>query len=136
MTVVVPELFKRRSLVEALLRRTEFKLKLRLPIEADVAMTNVPLLAADGDTAPPTRAVCRILVSGAHAATMRAVHYAASLGLDDTRAIFFAFDADELGHQATSKRPAAPTGGRSSWRKAVPRRPTAGEQLEKLGRSR
>jgi hypothetical protein len=94
-TVVVPELFKRRSLREAVLRRTEFKLKLRLPIEAEVALTDVPLLDADRDGPAPARAVCRVLVSGAHAATMRAVHYAATLGIEDTRAVFFAFDADE-----------------------------------------
>ena len=94
-TVIVPELFTRKSIVSALLRRTEFKLKLRLPMEADVALTNVPALASDAGESPPTRAVCRILVSGAHAATMRAVHYADTLGLEDTKAVFFAFDADE-----------------------------------------
>ena len=34
-------------------------------------------------------------MSGAHAASMRAVNYAGTLGFDDTRAVFFAFDADE-----------------------------------------
>jgi amino acid transporter len=94
-TVIVPELFKRRSLVSALLRRTEFKLKLRLPIEADVAVTNVPVLDADETDGPPQRVACRILASGGHAATMRAVHYAGTLGFEDTKAIFFAFDSDE-----------------------------------------
>jgi hypothetical protein len=36
-----------------------------------------------------------VLVSGAHAASMRAVNYAKTLGLDDTRAVFFAFDTDD-----------------------------------------
>jgi amino acid transporter len=94
-TLIVPELFTRKSIVSALMRRTELKLKLRLPVEADVALTNVPALASDAGESPPTRAVCRILVSGAHAATMRAVHYADTLDLEDTKAVFFAFDADE-----------------------------------------
>jgi hypothetical protein len=94
-TVVVPELFERRSLVSALLRRPEFTLKLRLPVEPGVAVTDVPVLASEALEAPPQRAVCRILVSGAHAATMRAVHYAGTLGFEDTKAVFFAFDSEE-----------------------------------------
>jgi len=47
-----------------------------------------------GEIAEPKRAVCRVLVSGAHAASLRAVRYAETLGLD-ARAVFFAFDAEE-----------------------------------------
>jgi amino acid transporter len=95
-TAVVPELHRRRSFLSAAgRRRTESKLKLRLPIEADVALTSVPAVAPDTRDVPPARAVCRILVSSAHAATMRAVHYAATLGFEDTRAVFFAFDSEE-----------------------------------------
>ena len=36
-----------------------------------------------------------MLVSGVHAASLRALNYARTLGLADTRAVFFAFDADE-----------------------------------------
>ena len=36
-----------------------------------------------------------MLVSGAHAASLRAVNYARTLGLADTRAVFFAFDSEE-----------------------------------------
>jgi len=94
-TLIVPELFRRRSLISALARRTEFSLKLRLLTEPGVVITDVPVLAERTGRALPQRAVCRILVSGAHAATMRAVHYAGTLGFDDTKAISFAFDADE-----------------------------------------
>ena len=94
-TVIIPEQFERRSFFSALLRRTEFRLKLRLPVEAEVEVTNVPVLKADTAEPLPQRAVCRILVSAGHAATMRAVHYARTLGLEDTKAIFFAFDSDE-----------------------------------------
>jgi amino acid transporter len=93
-TIVVPELFRHRSLASAL-RRPEFSVKLRLLREPGVVVTDVPLLAPDGALALPRRAVCRILVSGAHAASMRAANYASTLGMPDTRAVYFAFDRDE-----------------------------------------
>jgi len=68
----------------------------RLLTEPGVVMTDVPVLARrTSEWRPPKRAVCRILVSGAHAATMRTVNYAGTLGLEDRRALFFAFDAEE-----------------------------------------
>jgi amino acid transporter len=95
-TVVIPELFKRTSLVEALGRRVEFSLKLRLLTEPGVVVTDVPVLGRrTRDWRPPQRAACRILVSGAHAASMRAANYANALGFRDTRALSFAFDAEE-----------------------------------------
>jgi hypothetical protein len=96
-TTIVPEQFKRPSLAAALARRTEFQLKLRLLTEPGVVMTDIPVLGRRmKEWKAPKRAVCRILVSGAHAATMRAVNYAGTLGLEDSRAVFFAFDADEV----------------------------------------
>jgi amino acid transporter len=94
-TVIIPELFKHRSLLEAVGRRTEFSLKLRLLTEPGVVITDVPVLAQNGGLPEPKRAACRILVSGAHAASLRAVNYARTLGFEDTRALFFAFDAEE-----------------------------------------
>jgi amino acid transporter len=90
-TVVVPEQFRRRSLAAAL-GRTEFRLKLRLLHEPSVVIADVSLV---GDHAPELRRLeCRVLVSGAHAASMRAVNYAHSVTLD-ARALSFAFDAAE-----------------------------------------
>ncbi|MGZ4357413.1 MAG: APC family permease [Gaiellaceae bacterium] len=94
-TVIIPELFRRPSLIAAVARRTEFSLKLRLLTEPGVVITDVPVLAPSPDMRPPQRAACRILVSGAHAAAMRAVNYARTLGFEDSRAVFFAFDAEE-----------------------------------------
>ncbi len=96
-TVVLPELFQRRSLTRALLKRTTVSLKFRLLTEPGVVICDVPYtLETEGKEAPqPTHAVGRVLVSGAHAATQRAVNYATSLGLDDTKAVFFAFDEDD-----------------------------------------
>ena len=94
-TVVIPELFRRRSLLAAASRRTGLALKLRLLREPGVVVTDVPVLAEDGRRPLPERAVCRLLVSGAHAASLRAVNYASTLGIEDTKALFFAFDHEE-----------------------------------------
>ena len=63
--------------------------------EPGVVISDVPVLAQNGDLPLPKRAVCRLLVSGAHAASMRAVNYASTLGFQDTKALFFAFEHDE-----------------------------------------
>jgi amino acid transporter len=97
-TVIIPELFRRPSLLEALARRPEFALKLRLLTEPGVVVTDVPVLARNGSLPIPKKAACRILVSGAHAASMRAVNYAGTLGFADTKAVFFAFDREEAEH--------------------------------------
>ena len=91
--VVVPELFKRRSLFEALRRTSAFAIKLRLLREPGVVITDVPLV--EGETPTADRLVARILVSGVHGASLRAVNYARTLRLDDVRAVFFAFDSNE-----------------------------------------
>jgi hypothetical protein len=93
-TLVVPELFRKPSLAWAI-RRPEFALKQRLLREPGVVITDVPVVASERVSESAPNAVCRILVSGAHAASMRAANYAGTLGIDDTRAVFFAFDADE-----------------------------------------
>ena len=59
-------------------------------------ISDVPVLARrHAEWRPPTRAVCCVLVSGAHAATLRAVNYAGALGLEDTRAVYFAIDHED-----------------------------------------
>src|SRR5580765_469555 len=96
-TAIIPEDFRRRSLVSALAHRTEFSLKLKLLSEPGVVITDVPVLATrPGEWRAPEKAVCRVLVSGSHAASLRAVHYASTLGLEDTKAVFFAFDSEEV----------------------------------------
>ena len=91
--VVVPELFRRPSLFEALRHRTAFALKLRLLQEPGVVVTDVPLV--EGEPATASRVIGVILVSGVHGASLRAVNYARSIRLHETRAVFFAFDAEE-----------------------------------------
>ena len=92
-TVVVPEHFRRRSVAAALRRRTELALKARLSREPGFVVTNVTTVGRDGRC--PTRAVCRVLTSGGHAASLRAMRYAETLGFEDTRALFFSFDTAE-----------------------------------------
>ena len=95
-TVVVPEQFRRRSLLSAVVRRrTTIALKYRLIGEAGIAVTNVPVLGEGDGAVAPRRLVVRVLVSGVHGASLRAINYARTLGIDDAAALFFAFDADE-----------------------------------------
>ncbi len=94
-TVVIPEQFKRQSLLSAA-GRTSFRLKLRLLSEPGVVVTDVPVVTtqrvAEGVT--PKRVVVRVLLANVHAGAMRAISYAQSLGVEDMRAVSFAFDAD------------------------------------------
>jgi hypothetical protein len=93
-TVVVPELFDEPSLKDAVLRRrSTFAVKLRLRSEPGVVVTDVPVIA--GADAPPERLAVRVLLSGVQAASLRAVNYASSLGVEDTRAFFAAFEEAE-----------------------------------------
>jgi amino acid transporter len=111
-TVVVPELFRRRSLFEQLRRPMQLRLKLRLLSEPGVAIADVPVVAGGGEaSAVPTRAVVRVLVADVHAASMRAVNYAQTLGVEDTRAVSFAFDgaaAAELRREWARRGPRVP----------------------------
>ncbi len=90
---VLPEHFTRPSLLQALRRTTSLALKVRLLKEPGVVITDVPVVADEEPRAG--RAVGRVLVSGVHGASLRAVAYAQTLHLDDVAAVFFAFDADE-----------------------------------------
>jgi amino acid transporter len=95
-TVVIPEQYRRQSVLSAA-RRTSFRLKLRLLAEPGVVVADVPAVspanAPEGKT--PERLVVRILVNGVHGASLRAVNYARSLGVADTRAVMFALDSGE-----------------------------------------
>jgi amino acid transporter len=93
-TVVIPELFRRPSLLEVFKHPRALLLKLRLLAEPGVVVADVPALAG-ADEAPPERAVVRVLVSGVNASSMRAVNYARTLGIRDTRAVNFSFSAEE-----------------------------------------
>jgi amino acid transporter len=91
-TMLVPEQYRRRSLVSAA-SRTAFQLKLRLLAEPGVVVTDVPAVGADDE--PPVRLAVRVLLANVHASALRALAYAESLGVPDTRIVSFAFDAEE-----------------------------------------
>jgi amino acid transporter len=92
-TVVVPELFRKRSLLSAVMHRSTFSLKLGLLREPGVAVTDVPKLG--GDDALPERARVIVPVSAMHAGSLRALQYARSLGIRDTTAVYFADHEEE-----------------------------------------
>jgi len=100
-TVIVAEQFERRSLVSALRKHEAFRLKRRLLGEVGIAVADVTAVGTTTRTLPQ-RVVCRVLASGAQAATLRAVNYATTLGIDDAKAVFFAHD-DEQAQQIRSE---------------------------------
>jgi amino acid transporter len=92
-TVVVPEQFRRRSLLEQARHPFELALKFRLLTESSVVVVNVPTV---DETPPAERELAvRIFVSGANAASMRAVNWAQSIDVPNTKAVNFAFDEHE-----------------------------------------
>jgi amino acid transporter len=93
-TVVVPELFREASLTAQARRPFELLVKLRLLSEPGVVVADVPVIEGRADAAVG-RLVARVVVAGVNAASMRAVNYARTLGIEDTRAVHFAFDADD-----------------------------------------
>jgi hypothetical protein len=93
-TVVVPELFEGRSLVDQVRRPRELALKFRLLSEPGVVVADVPVVRGS-DEPEPRRLIARVLISGVNAVSMRAVNYAGTLDVDDVRAVHFAFSADD-----------------------------------------
>jgi amino acid transporter len=95
-TVVVPEQFKRRSLLSAA-GRSSFRLKLRLLSEPGVVVTDVPAVThrRGPEGHAPKHLAVRVLLANVHAGSVRALNYAQSLGVEDTRAVSFAIDEDE-----------------------------------------
>jgi amino acid transporter len=101
-TVVIPELFRKRSLLSALIMPITFRLKVRLLREPQVVITDVPVLEEEGrpqgvDARPliPERTEAIVFVTMPHDATVRAINYAVSLNAHDTRAVFLATDPEE-----------------------------------------
>ena len=113
MTVVVPEQLAARSLLSELRQGTELALKIRLVDEVGVALADCVWLTAhdSGSKALPKRLVCRVLISDVHAASARALLYARQLRIEDTRAVFFAFDEERAREM------------RQAWKRAQPGAP-------------
>lgn len=89
-TVVLPEQFRKRSLLSAAVR-AQFRLKLRLLTEPRVVVADVPTVTSERrpEGHVPDRLVVRVIAGPLDDATVRAVDYARGLGADDVRAVHF-----------------------------------------------
>ena len=90
-TVVLPEQFRKRSLLAAA-QRAQFRLKLRLLTEPGVVVADVPAVTSErrpeGHT--PGRLILRVLAGAPDLRTQRAVEYAKGLpGVDELRGLHF-----------------------------------------------
>src|SRR5439155_15974504 len=101
-TVVIPELLAKRSLLAAVRRGLSFVLKVRLLREPQVVITDVPLLAdrdapkMDPRPLIPEHIEILVFVAAVHDATVRAIDYARSLRATEARAVYFAFEPAEI----------------------------------------
>ena len=99
LTVVVPEVLKRRGLIEIFRRPGIHRLKGALLTEPGVQVLDVPVVQEDiepgADQAhEPARNFVIILVSGVQNATLQAIEYAETLRATDIRAVSFGLDPD------------------------------------------
>jgi hypothetical protein len=100
--LVVPELVRSGGVSSYVVRQRELvRLKASLLRTANVVVTDVPVVVADGaapgvDARPliPHRSVALVFVSGVNDLTIRAVNYALSLDATITRAIYFDLDPE------------------------------------------
>ena len=93
-TVVVPEQFESASMWSQVRHPSELALKFRLLTEPGVVVADVPTILGRREQ-KPRRLVARVLVSGVNATSMRAVNYATTLAIEDTRAVNFAFSTTD-----------------------------------------
>src|SRR5262249_58167462 len=78
----------------ALRARETFRLKRRLLTEVGIAVADITAVGSSARKLPK-RIVCRVLASGAQAATLRAVNYATTLQIENTNAVNFAYDHEQ-----------------------------------------
>jgi hypothetical protein len=101
-TVVIPEQFRKRSLLAAA-QRAQFRLKLRLLTEPGVVVADVPAVTSERrpEGRVPARLILRVLAGEPDERTRRAVEYAQHLGnVDELRGWHFGprdWDDSELG---------------------------------------
>ena len=101
-TVVLPEQFRKRSLLAAA-QRAQFRLKLRLLTEPGVVVADVPAVTSERrpEGHVPDRLIQRVLTGVPDDRTRRAIEYAQGLrGVDEVRGLHFGerdWDESELG---------------------------------------
>jgi amino acid transporter len=99
LTLVTPELLKRRGIWEVVTHPRLHRLKAAFLAERDVQVLDVPIVREEIDpgqdeTLEPSRNFIVVLVSGLHNATLQAIEYAETLGGTDLRAVSFGIDRD------------------------------------------
>lgn len=89
-TVVLPEQFRKRSLLSAAVRG-QFRLKVRLLTEPRVVVADVPAVASARrpEGRVPAHLAVRVLAGQFDDATRAAVEYARGIGAEDVRAVHF-----------------------------------------------
>jgi amino acid transporter len=100
LTIVIPELLKRRGLLEILRRPGIHRLKASLLAEPGVQVLDIPILRSEVDPAAdearePARQYAVVLVSGVNNATLEAIEYAETLRPTDLRAVSFGLDPSD-----------------------------------------
>ena len=100
-TVVLPEQFRKRSLVAAA-QRSQFRLKLRLLVEPRVVVADVPAVTSERhpEGRVPERLVVRMLADAVDEGARQAAGYVQGLGVPDVRAVHFgerSWDEVDLG---------------------------------------
>jgi amino acid transporter len=99
-TLVVPELFRRRSAVAILRGRTALALRLRLQGEEDIVLADVPVVAdAAGPQMQPAgaqRTVVLLPISELNAASRHAIDYALGLGSEHVLGLHIDLGAEDV----------------------------------------
>ncbi len=101
LTLVIPEMLKRRSLLELIRRPALHRLKGAMLRERGVQVMDIPVVAekapAELKSMPePTRNHVLVLVSGIHNATLQAIEYAETLSASDIRCVTFGLDPEQV----------------------------------------
>ena len=96
-TLVTPELLKRRGWIEIVRRPRVHRLKASFLAERGVQIMDIPVLVEDVDpgrdeTQEPVRNYVVVLVSGVNNATLQAIEYAETINPHDLRALSFGLD--------------------------------------------
>lgn len=96
-TIVIPELLRKRGLIEILLRPRLHRLKASLRRLTEVQVMDIPVVASDlvpnVDLAhEPGRNTALVLISGVHNATLQAIEYAETLRPTSVRGVSIELD--------------------------------------------
>jgi len=99
LTLMVPEIIKKRSFLEIILHPRLHRLKASMLTEPGVQVLDVPVLQEDIDpemdeAQEPGRHFVCVLVSAVHNATLQAIEYAETLQATEIRAVSFGLDPE------------------------------------------